>query len=336
MKSTKLWIADPEVSYATAFQEYLNLKQSHLFQANACTDKEQLKKIFQNREEGILLLYAGWREKGMRIPKKFCVILLSDGGVVRDTPRYPVLYKYQSIQTLIKEVMYYYSDRETDGSYITQTRKSNKVIGVFSPVGGSGKTLFSLTLGQILAQHQNVLYLNLEECSGFHEFFGDAKCHWNLSDLVYFLRQNKTQFFYRLNSIVQKLGRMDYVPPCESYMDFRQITTDEWQKMLHLIRMQSMYDYVILDMGIVSGHEIDLLRLCDGIYMPVRKDCFARAKIGQWTAHIQILDGVDVESKLQKLELPAIADLPTSEEELIELAQSKLGMYIRDLLEEQE
>ena len=42
---------------------------------------------------------------------------------------------------------------------------------VYSPVKRCGKTCFALTLGQILAKRQSVLYLNLEECAGFRPIF---------------------------------------------------------------------------------------------------------------------------------------------------------------------
>jgi hypothetical protein len=302
VKSTRLWIADPGKSYAEAFMEYVNLKKSHLFQVRICTEKEQISKILAEEEIEILLISAEWYESCRDRLHRECVILLSEGSLRKEYKSYPVVYKYQSAENILREIMYYYSDLETGEDYFTGQRRDNRVIGVYSPVGGVGKTVFALTLAQILAENQKILYLNLEECSGFAEFMGGS--HWNISDLIYFLRQNKAQFLYRLNSMVQKLDRMDYIPPCDSYTDFRQITVEEWQRLLYMIRNQSSYDCVVLDFGHASGHEIELLRQCDGIYVPVRQDMIAQAKVRQWEHFIQILDGVDVMEKLQKLELP--------------------------------
>ena len=85
------------------------------------------------------------------------------------------------------------------------------MIGVYSPADANAKTQFALTLGQIVGETQHVLYLNMEECSGLTGLLGEH--HWNMADLIYFLRQNKSQFLYRLNSMVQKFGAMDYIPP---------------------------------------------------------------------------------------------------------------------------
>ena len=245
----------------------------------------------------------------------------------------PVIYKYQSAENILREIMYYYSGQDTEGTYITGVGKENRLIGVYSPVGGIGKTVFALTLGQILAESRNLLYLNLEENSGMAEFMGSG--HWNMSDLIYFLRQkNNTQFLYRLNSMVQKLDRMDYIPPCDSYTDFRQIELEEWNYLLRLIRTRSSYDVIILDLGNAMGHEPELLQQCDGIYMPVRQDMISRAKISQWERYISDLDNLQVLEKLQKLELPQLEHMPDSEEDLLALPRQKLGAYIRGLIRE--
>lgn len=333
MKSTKLWIADSAEAYANAFMEYVNLRESHLFQVRACTEIEQLTKTLAMEEIEILLITAAWYEDCKDLIHQKCVILLSEGSILKAHDACPSVYKYQSAENILREIMYYYSEQETEERCVPEANRDNRIIGIYSPAGGIGKTLFALTLGQILAESQNVLYLNLEECSGMSEFMGGG--HWNISDLIYFLRQqNKTQFLYRLNSMVQKMNHMDYIPACESYTDFCQITVEEWQKLLYLIRVQSSYDSIILDMGNMAGHEAGLLRQCDGIYVPVHQDLISRAQINQWERCITILDGIQVLERLQKLELPECEKLPDSEEDFCLLPHQKLGVYVRELLQE--
>ncbi len=334
MKSTKLWIADSDVSYAEAFREYVNLKKSHLFQVRMCTDQEQFDRIFSTEEIEVLLLSAEWYEVCKDLIRRECVIFLSEGSLPKELGMYPAIYKYQSVENILREILYYYSEAALEEELFTGVHRDNSVIGVYSPVDGISKSKFAFALGQVLSENRNVLYLNLEECSGLLEIFGGS--HWNLSDLIYFLRQtNKTPFLYRLNSMVQKVDQLDYVPPCESYTDFRQITVEEWQQLLYLIRTQSTYDFIILDFGSITGHEPELLRQCDGIYMPIQQDIISQGKISQWERYIQILDGMDILERLQKLELPALDIRLSSEEELRTLPQQELGNYIRGLLYEE-
>ncbi len=332
VKSTRLWIADSDASYMDAFRQYVNLKKSHLFQVRTCMEAGQLKKALSEEEAEILLLSAESYKNCKDMIHEECVIFLSEGSLPKGLSSYPAIYKYQSVENILREIMYYYSEQETDAECYTEVHRDNRVIGVYSPSGGISKNKFALALGQILAEDRNVLYLNLEECSGFTEILGGS--HWNLSDLIYYLRQQKTPFLYRLNSMVQKMGRMDYVPPCDSYTDLSQITAEEWQRLLYLIRTQSSYDFVILDLGSVTGHEIELLRQCDGIYVPTGQDMLSQGKTSQWQKYIQILDGMDILEKLQALELPDYKEEPGSEGDLSMLPQQEMGVYVRGLLQE--
>lgn len=332
MKNTRLWIADSDASYVDAFREYVNLKKSYLFQVRMCTRKEQLLKALAGEEVEILLISAAWYGDLEDSIRNECVIFLSEGSLPKELNRYPAVYKYQSVENILREIMYYYSDQEREEEYYTGVNRDSRVIGIYAPSGGIRKNKFAITLGQILAEERNVLYLNLEECSGLSEIMGGN--HWNLSDLIYYLRQKKVSFLYRLNSMVQKLDRLDYIPACESYMDFVQITVEEWQRLLHLIRTQSMYDVIILDLGTRAGHSVDLLRECSGLYVPAGQDLISQGKFSQWERYIRISDAVDVLEKVQRLELPGGQEGLCREEDLFMLPQQELGAYIRGLLQE--
>ena len=330
MKNTRLWIADPLVSYVEAFTEYVSLKKSHLFQVRACTDQEQLKRMLDEEETEILLITAKWYEAYREKLQGKCVVLLSEGSLPRKLAGDPSVYKYQSAENILREVMYYYSEQDGRELCPAGMKRENQVIGVYSPVDELSKNAFALTLGQIVGEKKHVLYLNLEECPGLNDLMGDH--HWNMADLIYFLRQNKSNFLYRLNSMVQKCGSMDYIPACESYVDFCQITVKEWGKLLHLIRSQSTYDVVILDMGTSAGHALEILRQCDGIYVPVKQDLISKGKVDQWERYVQILDGMDILELAQKLELPPDGTGLTDKSELFMLSERDLGKFIRDLL----
>lgn len=332
MKSTDLWVADACEKYANAFMEYVNLRKDPLFQVQVCTEEEQLVQMLAGEKIELLLISAEWYEQYEPLIHAKCTVILSEGSIMKEFSSQPAVYKYQSAETILREIMYCYSGQESEERYITEVRKENKVIGVYSPVEGTGKTIFALTLGQILAESRNVLYLNLEENSGMTEFMGNG--HWNMSDLIYFLRQhNHTQFLYRLNSIVQKAGSMDYIPPCESYTDFQQVELEEWLCLLNLIRTRSNYEVIVLDLGSTIGHEPKLLRQCDGIYMPVRHDLISRGRIRQWEQYLSDLDELQIMERLQKLELPEWESVPDQEEDLL-LSRQKPGAYIRGLLRE--
>lgn len=67
--------------------------------------------------------------------------------------QYPAVYKYQSSETVIREVMACYGvENGVDTSPALLPKKEMRIIGIYSPVGRTQKTSFALTMGQILAK----------------------------------------------------------------------------------------------------------------------------------------------------------------------------------------
>ena len=83
---------------------------------------------------------------------------------------------------------------------------------MYSPIARSGKTSFAFTLGQILLGDGPVLYINMEEFSGFSGMFS-KEYRSDLSDLMYHYRQSPESVNVKLKAIVSEFHGMDYVPP---------------------------------------------------------------------------------------------------------------------------
>ena len=102
--------------------------------------------------------------------------------------------------------------------------------GLFSG-GRCQKTSFALALGQILARQKAVLYLNLEEYAGFEQLFS-CTYEKNLSDLLYYIRQDSSNLIFRINSMVQSFQNMDDLPPALSPADLMAASWEEWSNFL--------------------------------------------------------------------------------------------------------
>lgn len=96
------------------------------------------------------------------------------------------VYKYQSCETVLKEVMGFYTGKNPE-STANRVRNGNlQIIGLFTPVHRCLQTTFAMTLGEVLAKQYKVLYLNFESFSGLErrlnrEFMAD------MSDLIYYI-----------------------------------------------------------------------------------------------------------------------------------------------------
>ena len=182
-------VCDLEVEYAYNFMEYLNQRRNLPFEVQAFTSPQILCEYAKTQPIEILLISDKAMCEEVRRLKVGKLIILTEGVHNPELDQYPSVYKYQASDSVVREVMECYGAEKAARESLPQWKRQASVIGIYSPVGRCQKTSFALTLGQILAKDRAVLYLNLESYSGFEQLLGEV---WerNLSDLLYFLRQD--------------------------------------------------------------------------------------------------------------------------------------------------
>lgn len=335
MRKNKFAVCDLEASYACSLMDYLNEKKNTPFEVQAFTSVESLIDFAKDNPLEILLISTKAMCSEIKELPIGRIIILSEGESLKDLEEYPFVYKYQSSDSLIAEVMEHYAVGSPQLQLMPSALKKTQVYGIYSPVGRSGKTSFALTLGEILAEKKQVLYINLEEYAGFDELFGET-CRTDLSDLIYFARQKEGTLVYKLNAVIQNFHELSYIPPALSLMDVRDVTGEEWLSFLQEIINYCEYDVILLDLGGHVDELFQILKCCDRIYMPVFDDIFSEAKIKQFEKLIQILDCGDIMNKTRKITPPMQLPSKRGRDMIQELVWGEMGSFARMLLWEEE
>ena len=333
MKKSIFAVCDLEASYACNLMDYLNEKRTTPFEVQAFTNVESLQAFAKDNEIEILLISTRAMCNEIRDLRINRTIILSEGEVLQDLEEYPFVYKYQSSDQILSEVMEYYAELHPQPHILGSIAHKTKLYGVYSPVGRARKTSFALTLGEVLAETKQVLYLNFEEFAGFEELF-QAKYKADISDLIYFLRQKEGGFIFRLNSVIQTFHELQYVPPAISPADLRDVSGSEWMEFLHEIMDYCDYDVIILDLSEQVDELFQILKSCDRIYMPIQEDMISQAKIAHYEKLVQMLDLQEVFDKTQKLKLP-VQSLQREGNLTQQLVWGEMGNYVRRLLWEE-
>ena len=185
MKKNIFAVCDLEVDYALNFMDYLNQKKNIPFEIQAFTTVESLIAYGKKTHIELLLISGKAMCRQIREMDIGKIVILSEGVHPPELDQYPSVYKYQSSSEVIREVMACYgAEKAVEPVPFPVLKKTTEIYGVYSPIGRCLKTSFALTLGQVLAREKAVLYINLEEYSGFDELMGKSFAH-NLSDLLY-------------------------------------------------------------------------------------------------------------------------------------------------------
>ena len=334
MKKSIFAVCDLESSYACNLMDYLNEKRTTPFEVQAFTNVESLQEFAKSHEIEILLISTRAMCNEIRELPINRTIILSEGETLQDLEEYPFVYKYQSSDQILSEVLEYYAEVNPKPYIFNGVNHKTKLYGVYSPVGRTRKTYFALALGEILAETKQVLYINFEEFAGFEELFG-TRYRADISDLIYFSRQKEEGFIFRLNSVIQTFHELQYIPPALSPADIRDVSGEEWINFLQQIMTYCEYDVIILDLSEQVDELFQVLKRCDKIYTPVREDLVSSAKLSQYEKLLQMLDLQEVLDKTVKIKPPVQTVQSGSNDFTQQLVWGEMGNYVRRLLWEE-
>ncbi len=333
----KIWaICDPEELYAGKLMQVLKRRKSLPFEIQAYTDLDKLSESAGREQIEILLISEKMLEERVYHLPVGQIMILSEGARDPSDRQYQNIYKYQSVDTLLREVMKSYgptNQPSMPGEAIA--KKPMEIYGIYSPVGRVGKTSLALTMGQILAKEHAVLYLNFECYSGF-EFFLQKNWESNFSDLIYFVKQRSDNLCERLCHMTATLNDLDYLAPVLAPSDISTAGIQDWDFLLDELELHSPYEFLILDLGDGLEEPARILDRCDKIFMPVLDDGLSQGKIAQFETLLRLWDAMPLLERIRRLHLPDSGGSGQGEQYLEQLLWGDFGSFVRDLLREEE
>lgn len=294
-------ICDTDRLYVKNLIQYMNSRQKIPLNLQAFTSPELLKEYAARNAIELLLISAEAMDEeiaGLNIGK---IVLLTEDGAV-GLKGFPSVNRYQASGSLVQEVMAHYETGNLAVAYAAAKMATTHLIGVYSPIKRCGKTAFSLALGAVYARTSRVLYVNLEDFSGFRSLLG-REYRMDISDLLYFYREEKQGMLGKIEEVTEKFNTISYLPPAMCPADIKSVQPEEWKEWFILL-LQSHFEVIIVEPGdCVNGLE-EILALCSKIYMPVLKDKTSVAKLKEYEEYLQLAGWEGLASKIVKQPMP--------------------------------
>ncbi len=326
VKKEILAVCDEDEGYVKRFMEYLTEKNDMPFELIAFTKKEELLCYLEENKVYILLIAAEIMTETLKEKNIKTILLLSSGDIKMELEEYKSVYKYQSIEKIMRTLLEYFVS--TQEKAIAVAKRENEIIGVYSPVGRTGKTTFAFTLGQVFATDFQTLYINMEEFSAFSKIMKEDY-PGDLSDLMYFYRQNPDVLPVKLQAVVQHIHGMDYVPPMIFSEDLRNVSIEQWLGFLATIKNFTSYEKIILDLGNMLGNIFQVLEICSRIYMPICKDHLSQMKISAFEEYLLKRGWEDILNKTEKVDVPYQESFENEDNYFEQKLWGEVGDYVR-------
>lgn len=307
MEIKVLAICDTEKQYALKLMEAFCEKKNLGFQVHAFSTVEDLEQFALRTRIEILLIPGKNMSKNLNTYDIGKIILLSDGEFCEEFSDYESIYKYQSADHIMKEVLCYYAEYARPVAGMYYGKKEVEIYGVYSPIGRCGKTALAEGLAECLGKKKKTLLLDLQSYSARKEQLSHEEL-WDLADMIYFLRQGKQTFLYKLGSIVKSKETFDYILPMKAPADLRSVTLSEWIELLEKLATDSDYHVVVIDFGYEICGLFQLLSQCSRIYMPILSDEDSQKKLENFEWIVRDENFEKMMNNIQKIHLPEYID----------------------------
>ncbi len=319
-KQTNFVVCDIQEEYIDHLFQILSEHMAQEYQFQLFHDPEQMMEFVGQKETGVLLIGEECRKKiqpPLSIRKRF---ILTETQKQQSEKDEISVFRYQSAGQIINIIEKGIQEsgsgmirKQTisDGRVSIQKKGRERIrdepqirgmIGVYSPVHRIGKTRFAMRLGRKMAMKVPVLYLNLEGYSGGDHYFPEDTSY-DLGDLIYFLKQERTDYGLKISSMTGQYGRMDYIMPMKNESDLRAVSGEEWISLFNRILEKCIYEILILDLGDCISGLYDILRNCERVYTPYICEGAAMAKVEQYEKNLRTTGYNDILSRTVKKQM---------------------------------
>ena len=211
-------------------------------------------------------------------------LLLSTNGIIKAEKVYVLtesattkggeISKYGGADSIIKELDESFLKKSANDS-----TRDTKMIGVCSPIGGSGKTVSAIGICLRLSEMgKKVLYINAESFQTFRSVIDKSSAFVN-SRYTYMTDEVKRSIAAQSPNVSETIlrnvtkGKFDYIPQSDDILSLYQITEDKIYHMACEIRDKKIYDYIVLEYESgLTASRIPQLFECERLLMVTKQD----------------------------------------------------------------
>jgi cellulose biosynthesis protein BcsQ len=266
-----LIIADLDEKYIRGLSDYISANHSTAFLVSCFTKPDPLvRHLKQQSHTDVLLISPDFYDIVIGYPSIKLKVILSTGILSREYPDFQVLCKYNTGEKLLGEVVHLYSKLNPSESRLSSYSKNAEIIGVYSTVGGAGKTTIASALSMECTElGMTSFYLNLESIQSTGVFF-NINGKRNLSYIFYYLKEKRKNLSFLMDGIksTDADNSVQYFSPPESPLEYEELDSDEMEQLIRGIKEMGCYDFVFIDMSnTFDKKNLKIMEVCDRIIL---------------------------------------------------------------------
>lgn len=287
----KVAILDKDTAYLNKLIRLIQEKYFDKLEIYGFSNQEYAMEVVSSKKIEIFLASDTYEINFEQIPKWCTFAYLVENREIKLINNKSAICKYQKIDMFYNELLNLYSDNSGLMTDYQTDKGECKVIAFSSACGGSGASSAAAACAIHLALRKNrVLYLNLETFGSADAFF-HASGIANMSDVIYAVKNKKSNLKVKLESNVRQSeeGVYFFAGPNVA-LDMNEF---EVQERIDLINELSAsgYDYIVLDLDFsLDRNVLRLFRQANNLVMVSTGSQIANEKTYQALNALNILE----------------------------------------------
>lgn len=249
MARIKIIIADTDAAYVSSLGDFLIATYPLVFEVVSFSRREYLERYLLAQEStGILLIIPELVKPDFAHPGLMQILLEATPSTTE--PGIRRVFKYLKGPDLVQHILKIYSECEAT-VITTSSSKKAKVVAIYSPAGGVGKTTLAVGCSlQTAWEGNSVFYLNLEDMPSTEMFFASA-AEGGLSTAFYYLQEKKKNLNIKIASLkkTDPHSQIHYFTPTDSVLDLCEDLGAALTTLVQLLSDQGAYDYIFIDLS---------------------------------------------------------------------------------------
>lgn len=264
MDKITIIIADRDVNYIETFTHYIrSTEYCRSVIIKAFSHKDRMVEYISGHGAHVLLSEPELLPEERDLHKVDCTMVMDEFHSIRIAEKYPFVHKYQPLDRMMSTILSLYKDTNPKAGSHDLRNTDRQVIGVYSSVGGSGKTLLALNLAQqYVLRGQKALYVSLELFSSTSLML-NMSGESGFSQLLYYLKTNADLHPSQLERFIRRDSHrnVDYLDPPGHAHEMLEMTREDVELLLNKLTEMSHYDVIIIDLD-CGLHERIVGALC--------------------------------------------------------------------------
>ena len=298
-------ILHPDAALGKRLAAFWSQQKSLALPVRAFSERAAYERFLASSAVEILLFSEHFAAEIQGLVGNSFAVLLSEDGFVGESARnavsVPALFLYRPADALARSIMALYAEARGN-SLVAVSRGECEILGIYSPVHRCGKTTLALSLGLARAARGKTLLLSLEEYAGVYGRIA-AESSNSLSELLLAHCTGRYRWS-ELQSRLSSFGALKLLPPVRSAEDLSLLPPEELAALVQRIADESAYRNLILDFGSFGRRALELLEICDRVFMPVLGDPLSALKLASFREYLERSGREKLLEKIETMELP--------------------------------